>query len=125
MLGIALELRRPAHVVLGEQRLGKASLHHRGRVEERPARNDLLGLPDVRNDLFFRLPRAGADAGEGERRPHQLEELPPARRVVELRSLRRELTIDVLVEFRRVGQFVETAPIGAPFETGESRADVI
>ena len=124
VLGIALELRRPAHVVFGQERHAEAALRHRGRVEQRPARDDLFRLPDVRDDLLVRLPGAGADAGERERGAHQLQELPAAGRIVELRGLRRELPLDVLAELRRVGQLFEAAPVGAAFEAGQSRADV-
>ena len=100
-----------------------AERHGRG-VEERPAGDDLLRLPDVRDDLLFRLARAGAHAGERERRAHQLQELPAAGRVGELRGLCRELAVDVLAELRRVGQLFEAAPVRAAFESSQSRANV-
>ena len=124
VLGIALELRRPSHVVFGQQRHAVTAVRHGGGEEQGPAGDDLLGLTDVRNDLLVRLPGAGADAGEGERRAHQLQELPPAGRVGELGGLRRELPLDVLTELGRVGQLLEAAPIRPAFEARESRADV-
>ena len=54
------------------------------REEQRTARDEVLGLPDVGDDLFRRLLRAGADAGERERRAHQLQELAAALRIVPL-----------------------------------------
>ena len=104
--------------------IAEAALRHRRREEQRPARDDLLGLPDVRDDVFFGLAGAGADAGERERRAHQLQELAAAGRVGELRGLRRELPLHVLAELRRVGQFLEAAPVGAALEAGQSRANV-
>ena len=52
MFRIAFELRRPAHVVFGQQRHREAAQRHRRREEQRPARDDFLGLADVRDDLL-------------------------------------------------------------------------
>ena len=120
MFRIALELRRPAHVIFRQQRHADAALRHRRGIEQRPARNDFFRLPDVRDEFFFGLPSAGADAGERQRGAHQLQELSTAGRVVELRGLRRELTLHVLVELLGISQLFEAAPIRAAFEASQS-----
>jgi hypothetical protein len=74
---VALDLRGPAHVTLDEETGREPADAHRGRVEERLARDDLLRLADVRNDLFGRLAGARRDAGERERNARELEEVPP------------------------------------------------
>ena len=51
MFRIALELRRPAHVIFGQQRHADAALRHGRRIEQRPARDDFFRLPDVRDDF--------------------------------------------------------------------------
>ena len=38
--------------------------------------NSGAGGPSQGEDVFVRLPRAGADAGKGERRSHYLHEIP-------------------------------------------------
>ena len=55
MLRVALDLRRAPFVALDEQAGGDAAERHRRREEQRPAGDQLLGLPDVRDDLLVRL----------------------------------------------------------------------
>ena len=50
---------------------------------------------------------------EGERRPHQGQELAPALRVLEDRGLLRELAVQELEEGGRVGELVEALPEAA------------
>ena len=94
MLGVALELRRPAHVVFGQQRAwpkppcGIAVAKNSGRPGMTSS-----GWRTYGTMLLFGLPRAGADAGQRERRAHQLQELAAAGRIGELGGLRRELAL--------------------------------
>src|SRR5690606_35565933 len=124
VFGVTLELGRPPHVVLGQQRHADAALRHGRREVEGPARHEVFGLPHVGDEQFLGLARTGADAGQGERGAHQLEEISPARRVGELGGLCGKLPFDVLAEVRGVGQFLEAAPIGAARQTSQSRANV-
>ena len=78
---VAFDLRRPALVALDQQAGGDAAERHRGREEQRLARDHLFGLPDVRDDLLRRLTRAGGDAGQRHRRAHQLQKRPPRHRI--------------------------------------------
>ena len=52
MIGVAFDLRRAALVALDQEADAGPGKRHRRRVEERLARNQLLGLPDVRNDAL-------------------------------------------------------------------------
>ena len=61
----------------------EAAERHRGREEERLARHELLGLPDVRDDLLVGLARAGASA------PASASDAP-----ISFRKLRRPTRID-------------------------------
>ena len=66
MLRISLDFGRSAHVALDQHRPRDASERDRARKKQRSAGHQILWLPDVRNDLLRRLPRAGADTGERE-----------------------------------------------------------
>jgi hypothetical protein len=114
MLRIRFDLRRPAFMTLGQHRRREAAVRHGRREIERLARHDLFGLLDVRNDQLFGLARTGRGAGEGDRRAHQLQELPPSGRIGEFRRMRRELAMQELGELGRFRQFFEAAPIGGP-----------
>jgi hypothetical protein len=74
---VAFDLRGPAHVALDEETGREPADAHRGRVKERLARDDLLRLANVRDDLFGRLAGARRDAGERERNAREFEEVPP------------------------------------------------
>src|SRR6185436_15989866 len=64
MKRVALDLGWPTLVALDEESGRHPADRHRGGVEQRPTRNDLFGLPDIRDDLFRRLAGAGRDAGK-------------------------------------------------------------
>ena len=80
MLWIAFDFGRMTLVAFHQNRRGDAGKRDGRREEQRTARHQVLGLPHVGDDLFRRLLRAGADAGERERRAHQLQELAAALR---------------------------------------------
>ena len=103
MIGVAFDLRRPAFVALDEEADAGAGKRHRRRVEERLAGHQLFGLPHVGNDLLVRLPRAGADAGQRQRRAHQLQEAAAADRIEPLRGVLRELAMQEFLELGRLG----------------------
>ncbi len=123
MLGVALNLRRSPHVILDEHGAADARERHRGREEERPPRHELLGLPDVRHDPLFRLLGAGADAGERERRAHQLQELPARDGIGELGGLLGELVTHVPLKLVGLGGLFEAAPVRAALEAREAAAN--
>ena len=127
MLRVAFDLRRTAFVALDEQPCAGAGKRHRGRVEERLARNEFLGLAHVRHQLLGRLARARADAGKRQRRAHQLQEAAAAHRVEPLGRVLRELAVQEFLELGRLGDRLEAAPVLAParaFEPGAKRVDV-
>ncbi len=108
---VPLDLGRPAFVALDEHAHAAAGARHRGGVEQRPPRHDLLGLTHVRNDQFGRLPGARRRAGERQRGAHQLEELPAGDRIGRRRVERRgELVVQQRLERRVVPGFIERAP---------------
>ena len=107
---VAFDLGRPSFVALDQQPGDDAAKRHGRRVEQRPARNDFLGLPHVGDDLLGGLPRAGGDAGERHRRAHQLEEGAPRDRIGDRFDLRRELVVQTFAKRGIVRELVERAP---------------
>ena len=76
--GIALDLRGPPHVAFDEHPGGEAAQRSsRGEIE-RPARYRRFDRSGERDDRFRGLTRAGADPGESQRGPHQLQEAAPS-----------------------------------------------
>ncbi len=120
VLGVALDLRRPALVTLDQQTDAYAAERHGGGVEQRPAGDDLLGLADVGDDVDGRrrLDRAAAQPGQAQRGGHQGQEAAPAQRVGPGRRPLRELALDHLAEGVGVGQLLQRPPVllarGAP-----------
>ena len=74
MLGVALDLGRPALVTFNQQPGRVAIEHRRRRVYVRDARRDVGWLPDVRHDLLGHLARAARPAGESDAGAEQLRE---------------------------------------------------
>ena len=111
MIGVALDLGRPALVALDQQPGGDAAERHRGGEEQRLARDDVLGLPHVGDDQLVGLAGAAGDAGQRQRRAHQLQEAAAADRVVPLRGVGRELAVEELLELGRLGDGLEAAPV--------------
>ena len=120
VIRIPFDLRRTSLVALDEDGLCISAEGNRGGEEQRLARHEVFGLPHIRNDLLGRLFRAGAHAGQRERRAHQLQELAAALRIVPLRGLFGKFTVQVLAELRRVRQLAEAAPIQAALGTGQT-----
>ena len=115
MLGIAFDLGRPAHVALDEQTGRDAAQRHRGGEEERLAGDDLLRSPHIGHDLFGRLARARAEAGQRQRSAHQLQEFAAAGLVVfPLRRLPREFAEQEILESFRFGKLFQALPILRP-----------
>ncbi len=113
MLRIPFDFGRSAHVALDQHRPRDASERDGAREKQGPAGHQIFRLSDVRNDLLWRLRRAGADTGERERGAHQLEEVAPSLRVVPFRRLLREFTVQVVAEVRSVGQLAQAPPVKA------------
>ena len=123
MIGIALDLGRPSFVVLDQQADAGAGKRHRRGEEQRLARDELLGLPDVRHDQLVRLARAGAHAGQRQRGAHQLQEAAAADRIEPLRRVLRELAVEEFLELGRLGERFEAAPVLAAARAVEPRAE--
>ncbi len=124
VVGVALDLRRPALVALDEKARGVAAERRGGREEERPARDDLLGLLHVGDDSLARLLDAGREAREGERGGGELEEAAPADALVPLGSVPGKFAPQHLGELGRAGILLEAAPERAPLRRGEALPEV-
>ncbi len=110
VVGVAFDLGRPPLVALDQDAARVAVVAGRRREEERAARDELLRLPHVRQDLLLGLLGAGRETGERERSPHQGHELAAALGVLEHRGLLGELAVQELEERGRVGELVEALP---------------
>src|SRR5260370_16043203 len=73
MIGIAFELCWPAFVAAREERRRDAAERKCGGEPKTFAGSFFFGLFDVRNDFLRRLNHASTQAGEGQRRAHQLQ----------------------------------------------------
>jgi hypothetical protein len=112
MVRVALDLGRPPQMALDEDALRVAAVEHGRREEQGLARHRLLGGLHVGDDLLFRLLRAAGETGQGQRGPHEGEELAAAPGVRQLRGLRRELAVQEVEELRRLGQLFQALPVG-------------
>ena len=112
MQWVAFDFGRPPFVALDEQSRRGAAERHRRREEQRPSRNQLLGLAHVRDDPLERLPRARRHAGERERRAHQSQKRAARDRIGDRFYLGREFVVQPLLEFGVVGSLFERAPKG-------------
>src|SRR5262249_18803730 len=95
-----------------------------GRVVERLAEHEALGLLDVGNDALLRLLRARAETGERERRAHELEEVGPIERRPDACRLARELVPPGLDQSRRLDQLGEAPPERATGRAAQARANL-
>ncbi len=121
---VPLDHRRPSHVALGEHAGGISGQRHDRCVVERLARHELLGHPHVGHDLLGRLRRhAAAHAGQRQRRPHQLQERPPACPVGPGGRLLGILLVEVREELGRLGQLLQAAPVARPLLGGQAGAE--
>ena len=110
MLRIALNLRGPPHVALDQQPGRNTRLRHGRGVEKRPARNNLLGRPHVRNDFLRRQFRAGAQPGHRRRRSHQFQHPAPVdSRGFAFRILG-EFVFKLVLILRRFRQLIQALP---------------
>ena len=110
VVGVALDLRRPAGVALGEHPVAVAALDVGAGEVERLARHDLLRLADVGDDPFERLLGAAGQTGEPQRGAGELEEGAAGDPVVggldPLRGLAGELAVQPLLKVRGAGELV-------------------
>src|SRR5439155_26487496 len=102
---------------------GVAAERDGGREEERAARDEILGLPDVGNDLVGRSRRASGEPRERQRRPHELEEPPASDRIGPFGGLLRELAAEHLLEGRGARQLLEALPEAAALERRQALAE--
>jgi hypothetical protein len=114
MIGIALDLRRPAFMTFNQQANAGTRERHGSGVEQGLAGHDLFGLPDVGDDRLVRLSGAGAHASQCQRRAHQFQEAPATDGIEPLRSVLRKLAMKEFLEFRRLRHRLEAAPVVSP-----------
>src|SRR5262249_38597409 len=121
---IALDLGRAALVALDDDADAEAAERHRGGEEERLPEHDALRLLHVRDDALLGLPRAGAHAGERQRRAHELQEVAASGAgLADARGLARELVLEELDELVAFGELLEAAPQRLAMLPGEALAD--
>ena len=111
MVGVTLDLDRPRHL-MGDQDAGRiAVLGRRRRVIARATGHDPGRLFDIREQLArIGLGTAGRQPAQCHRGRHQLQKPPPIKSAEHV-SETRHLAFDGCREFRRLRQFLETAPI--------------
>ena len=92
--------------------------------------NQLFRLPHVGHDVLGGLARAGGQAGQRQRRAHQLQKIAAALDAVFILApadgLARELALQQLLELGRCRQIVQAAPVIAPasaFQPGQRRSN--
>ena len=113
VVGISLDLHRPAGLMRHQHAVGIAALGQRGGIGARLAGHDAGRFFDIRQKLPRLLLRAAAgEPAQSERCGHQLQELPPLDHA-EAAAGARDLALDLRRHFRHFGQFVERAPIGS------------
>src|SRR5262245_48058886 len=128
MIRVALDLRRTSLVAFDEQSHARPRERHPRGEKQRLAGDDLLGLPHIRHDRFVGLSRAGTDAGERERRAHQLQEAATPDRIEPFRRVLRKLPMEELLELRCLGYRFKAPPVIAPasaLEFGTKCLDVV
>ncbi|MNY17509.1 hypothetical protein D3C86_1508310 [compost metagenome] len=114
VIRVALDLGGPSRVTLDQQAGPIPAERHARREEERLARDDGLRLANVRDDLAGRA-RTGAQARQGQRGAHQVQEAAPAQGRLPLGKLPR----DERAHFGRIGELFEAAPVGGPLFSSE------
>ena len=83
----------------------------RGRKEQSFTRNEFFRLANVRNNLLRRLDDATTQAGERERRAHDLQERSALDRVIPFVGGVRELASHELFDDWRIREIFERAPV--------------
>lgn len=112
VLGVALDLDRAAFTRGDEQAGGEAGERHAGRVVQRVARGDLRRRLRVRHHpLILRAGAARGDAGQGERRAHQLHELAAGEAGGGQVRADGELRAGLLQELRRGELLLQAEPV--------------
>ena len=114
MIGIALDFYRAPFKRFCQKARRDSANRHRGGKEIWLARQHALGRFYVRNDLLRRLNNAAAQACESKRRSHNLYKITAAKAVVPLFDLVRIFFSNKIPKFRRVGVFLDAAPIFLP-----------
>src|SRR5579863_816418 len=105
MLVVALDFRGPSKVALDEDWICISAQRDRRRVEHGAARDDVLGLANVRNNRLKGQLSTSRHAGEAERSSHDLKE-PAARNAVEpFGSALGEFAMQSFPECGTAGQF--------------------
>ncbi len=134
VIRVALDLRRPSHVALGEDAARVAAAGERRGEEERPAGDDVLRLLHVGDDRLGRLLGAAGQTRERERRAQELEEAAAGDTVApfdginqllgRLRGEARKLAMQEILELGRPGELVEAAPELGPALLAQPCADL-
>ncbi len=111
MLRIAIHLDRAVGGAGHQHRHGVHRKRMCGREIYWLAQNQIFRLLDVGINRFIRLLGAASQAGQRDRRPHQLHETAAGDRVYPLRHMLRKLPAQRFLKLRRVGQLVDGLPV--------------
>src|SRR6266511_5319109 len=111
MIRISFQLRGPTFVASGEQRRRDSAKRRSCCKKQCLAKHTVLGLSNIRNNSFRRLKHATAQARQGQRCSHQLQEGTALDWIVPLFRMLRVFAFDKLAKLRCVSQFLETAHI--------------
>src|SRR3954470_14815297 len=109
MVGISFDLRRASHVALDEHAMRVAADWHRGGEENRLARDQILRLPNVRDDLL-RGTIASRQTAERHRGAHELHEIAPVDATLQRQRAGGELRLHDLLEIL-ARQLLEAPPV--------------
>src|SRR3954447_5735740 len=120
MLGVSLDLGRMPHMALNQDGISNSRKRNRAGEKERAAGDKILRLPDIGIDLLGWLFGARADAGQSQRRAHQLQELTAPLRVVPFGRLLGKFPMKILAELRGVRELPKAAPVHASVGAGKS-----
>jgi hypothetical protein len=107
VIGVALDLGRPAFVAAHQQSGGVAAQRHSGSEKQRDAGHQRVGLVHVWNNFFlWRCQRAAGQAGHRHRGAHHLQEAAPAERSLPDIGALREFVAQQILEIGRLSQFL-------------------
>src|SRR6185437_774247 len=123
MIGIALDLYRPPHLML-EQDAGRIAIERgRGGVVAGAGGNDAGRLLDIRPQLArLLLGPARGEAAQRHRCRHELKEASAVERAGRRRGKARELLLDMSQKLRRLRQLCEALPVGRAAPVAEAPA---
>src|SRR5205809_630516 len=111
MVGITFDFGGSTFIAARQKRSCHSTNGKSSSKEECLTGNNLLGLFDVRDNLFWSLINAPAESGQRQRCAHQFQEGSTLERVIPILRLLWVFSLDQFAESRTVSQFFKAAPI--------------